>query len=207
MKKIKKTPQTVPIDTFAEAFLKLMKCTREQIHIEMLVENHSAFVVYKEEPFKINTHEYLLESVKSMLTDIHEAQRINPSIWAEVSLGVLSNPLFYINLIDAIEDNDQAILLQLVISISSILKDNDDLFWLALERADKLDKNGTLYGSAIVAAASLYDIDSLADDLFEAQIVNGEVVYNHFEGGIFKEVNLPVNGNEDYTFYIYSAMP
>jgi len=78
---------------------------------------------------------------------------------------------------------------------------------VALERADKLDKNGTLYGSAIVAAAWLHDIDSLADDLFDAQIVNGEVVYNHFESGIFKEVNLPVNGDDEFSFYIYSAMP
>ncbi|WP_295669206.1 hypothetical protein [uncultured Mucilaginibacter sp.] len=207
MKKIKKTIQLIPIDTFAAAFIQLMGCTREEIHIEMLEENQSAFVIYNEQPFKINTREYLFESVKPMLTDIHEAQQINPTIWAEVTRGALRNPSFYLNLISNLEDITQVSLLQFVFTIDARFDIDDELFWLALDRIDRLDENGTLYGAAIVAAAKLYDLDRLANDLFDAQIINGQVIYNHFVDGIFKDVYLPVNGDENFCFYIYSAMP
>ncbi|WP_295676734.1 hypothetical protein [uncultured Mucilaginibacter sp.] len=207
MKKTKKKVQEVPIDTFAAVFIQQMGCTRDEIQIEMLEENRSAFVIYNEQPFKINTREYLFESVKPMLTDIHEAQQINPTIWAEVTMGSLRNPSFYLNLISNLEDINQASLLQFVFAIDTRFDVDDELFWLALDRIDRLDENGTLYGAAIVAAAKLYDLDRLANDLFEGQIVNGQVIYNHFEDGIFKEVNVPVNGDENFCFYIYSAMP
>src|SRR5882757_9096008 len=94
----------IPMAVFAEAAFKLFGCKPEDIHIEITDENRSAFVVYKQEPYQIHTREALYENVKYMLTDPDEAQLIHVPIWLEASVGILSNNLFHLNLVDALKD-------------------------------------------------------------------------------------------------------
>ena len=202
MKTNKNKKPTIPLETFAGAFMQVFNCNRTDIEIEMVEDNYQASVTYKGQLYKIKTWLYLLEGVQNMLTDKDQAQLINLDIWLEVSQGVLFNPDFLLNLIESIGDIDEAKPLQLAITLSSFVKNDDELFWNTLYRFDTI---GTLFGSAIVAAAKLYDINILADDILDAQILNGEMIYNETVGGIFKEVILPQDDKDGIYFYIHSS--
>jgi len=105
------------------------------------------------------------------------------------------------NLVNALKDEAQFTLLHLALGISSFLSNEEEVFWHALSN---IDKTGTVFGHAIVAAAKTFDLDRLSYDILDAQIVNGHIVYNQLVDGIFEEVSL-VKNKEELLFYIFSA--
>jgi len=169
--------------------------------IEMTAENRSAFAIYQDKPYQIHTREALLDDVIAMLTYPDEAQLIHISIWRQVSVGILSNGQFYLNLIDALKESEQFNVLHTALGISSFAPNEEEVFWSALWN---VDKTGMVFGYAVVAAAKTYDLDRLSDEILNAQIANGHIIYNQFVDGMFKEVSEGV-GNVEVMFYIFSA--
>ncbi|MCO5948081.1 hypothetical protein [Mucilaginibacter flavidus] len=199
METIEDNTQLIPNELFTAAFIKHFKCKRKEFEIEMLLDNESAFVIYQQQGYKIETFDCLKKGVEYMLTDKDRAQHIDLSIWNEVSAPMLKKSKFYMEVIDALDNQEQANLFRLAVTFGSYTENVEEIFWYALQ---ELDRTGEVFGNAIVAAAKSQNFERLADDLTNHQIMYGDTVYNDFVGGIFEIVYLE---NSDHTFYIYSA--
>lgn len=198
----KKTTQIVPESTFTEALTKLFRCKPEDLHIRMLEDNKTGAVIFKKELYLIKTREALAEEVKYMLSDKKIAQFIHLPIWLKVSMGLLTTVRFESQLADACEDAEQVKLLQLAFNITASTPNKGETFWSILQ---KLDRSCTLFGNAIVIGSRMYDFEAMCEDVLDLQILNGKTVYNHFVGGVFKEVKMVQNNGKDLIFYVYSA--
>ncbi|MDB5136876.1 MAG: hypothetical protein JWP37_3479 [Mucilaginibacter sp.] len=198
----KKRVQAAPIDTFATAFIKLMKCTREEMDIKMITKNQQAFVLYKERGYQIATREALSDEIEDQLTHNDAAQHINIYIWIQVTKYTVSISRFLPTLVRKLKNEEQAQLLYLALGINSFSKDKYECFWITLAN---IDNEGTLLGNAIVSAREIYDGDDLLNNMTETMIENGLDEYNMIVGGIFESVYLKQKNGAGNTFYIYSA--
>lgn len=142
----KKTGQTVPIETFAEAFCKLLKCTPDEIEIEMIEVNQCACVTHRMTRYEVTTREYLLDDVIRMLTCPEAAQSMPVFIWLEAAMASLSRGQFYTNLVEALVEEKQFVVFHLALSISSFAPNKEEIFWHTLF---DLDKESNVFGQAM----------------------------------------------------------
>jgi hypothetical protein len=204
MKTNEKEQQIIPEKYFAEAFCALLKCKSGEFAIKMIAENLSAQIEYQGNIYQVDTYQWLYDDVLDMITNTDHAQHINISIWLQVSEDALSCQDFYFNLVKTLEDPEEATLLNLALSISSFTPDRKETFWYTLWRLDRI---GSLFGRAIVAAAKTFNLNVLADEILDLMIANGNTEYNAFVEGVFGSVQVPINSDDELTFYIYSVMP
>lgn len=69
MTKNNKKAPTVPIDTFADAFCKLMKCEAQDFKIQVGSDCRNALVHYNGKVYAVNTMDGLHEELRSMFSE------------------------------------------------------------------------------------------------------------------------------------------
>lgn len=196
------TTPIIPMSIFAQAACQFFKCKPDAIAIRMIVEDQLAIVLHKEKVYHVTTRDGLHENVWEMLHDPGYALHIDLSIWMTAIKNTVEICRFLPNLINKIEDVEQAQILQLALSFNSFCAENDDIFWITLYN---LDYKGTLLGNAMISTAEIYNGEGLIDDITELMIMDGHRVYNNLVGGIFEQVSLGSKYPGYPGFYIYSV--
>jgi len=199
-----KNTQQILLSSFSDAFIKLMKCTVDDLIIESIEDGKAVKIIYQEQAYQVCTWNWLYEEVMDMITDPDGAQYIHLYIWLKATQeGSLNTSEFYLNLVDMLEDIEQASLLSITLSISSFVKDMEEVFWHSLK---KLDRTGILFGKAIVASAKTFNTEMLAEEILHLRLENGIKEYNQLEEGLFKAVSIELNEEEDVEFYIFTCV-
>ena len=201
MTKKQKSSPSVPVDPFAAAFCKLLKVNRGEIEIQLDEKGHQALVLFNGEHYKVATWDALQDEMEQQITDIDAAQHINLNVWIDVTKNTVTIGRFLPALLNKIRSVEEANLVNIALSLNSYSEDQYATFWKVLA---SIDKEGTVFGNAILSAREVYDGDGLLEDLTETMIMFGKDTYVLLQDGIFETV-YHISGGTGYTFYIFST--
>ena len=196
-----KMANTATINTFAEAFIKLMKCTRNEIKAETLIKGEEALIHYNNQTFKVSSREALSSHINFQLSDEEAARTFDVSIWIEATKNTATIGRFLSKVALRLETAGQARLLNLALSINSFSEDQYETFWYTLAN---IDDTGDLISNAMISAREVYNGDGLLEDLTDLMILDGKNQYNMIPDGIFETVCLSYENGDGFTFFIYS---
>ena len=165
-----------------------------------------AIIKHGDKVYRVDNAHDINEQARLMLTSKDEAMNI-PTAWAnELFEDAYVRPEFYPRFLDAIElPRPQALIeLQYVLAVYQTVKEGPATFWETVEALDDIG----LYPAALVAAAEVFNMEALVDELAEFLYTEGDSYLSEKQDGIFETVSI---NEKDETaqsiFYIYDKDP
>lgn len=185
---------------YTEAFTIALKCTKDDFKIKPFngkSDSGPMISQYKDRTYLIYETDDLYKYAEECLTDPHLAMDLRPGDVEDLMESAYTTEDFYGKLLSII-DKDDRIELSLMLGIHNTTGDD---FWSVCSRfADPL-----LYGKVIVAAGQTFDLDALKIELVELFMQRGEEILCAYTNGLFSEVILNENTNEEKYFMIHDT--
>lgn len=185
---------------YTEAFTLALKCTKDDFKIKPFNDKSDLGPMisqYKDKTYLIYETDDLYKYAEECLTDPHLAMDLRPEDVEDLMELAYTTEDFYRKLL-SISDKEDRIELSLMLGIYNA---TDDDFWSVCSKfADPL-----LYGKVIVAAGQTFNLDALKVELVELFMQRGEEILCAYADGLFSEVILNENTDQEKYFMIHDT--